>query len=389
MLKGENYTVGGLLDVLKKSGSPDARRNAAGALSEMILIGCMCSVEDRKAIRHIVDNDSDPVVSVKLSLALPRFVERDMGLFIEGVIVPPNSIDYECLTREIKRLHEFARAFGVPRFVEGYEFRSLEPAEEGGQASIYHAVRRQDGVEVAIKLYQTLDGGRAAGADKCKRENNVLSFLQKGGGGEYVPRVYDIVDGKDAGCCIVMDYYPDGSLVDVIQSLDFRTRVDVGVQVCDALRFIHGRGVLHRDVKPENILVKKDGGRFRVVLADFGHAKLPEGMQVEGDGSGREQKPAGTRSFGAPEVVLGALGRACEKSDIYSLGKVIYWLLSAGQIPPEGPGAVWPPLGPEVGQAFVDFLQSSCCCEDVDARPGLDVVRTALARCVGQTMEGE
>jgi serine/threonine protein kinase len=100
------------------------------------------------------------------------------------------------------------------------------------------------------------------------------------------------------------------------------------IAAAEALAFVHGRGVVHRDVKPDNILISRERDTQRIRLSDFGIASLPHA------GSESASAPVGSPAFMAPEQLLDHLD-AGPRSDIYALGVVGYFLLTGG-LPFEG-----------------------------------------------------
>ncbi|MFI6478075.1 protein kinase [Nonomuraea sp. NPDC050663] len=127
--------------------------------------------------------------------------------------------------------------------------------------------------------------------------------------------VYDVIEEDDQPW-IVMQMVPSRSLGTVIKKdgpLPYRRVAEIGLAVLDALHGAHEAGVLHRDVKPENVLLADDG---RVVLTDFGIATLETETQLTMTGL------AGTPAFIAPERLKGLPAR--RESDLWSLGATLY-----------------------------------------------------------------
>ena len=135
-----------------------------------------------------------------------------------------------------------------------------------------------------------------------------------------VVAVYDTGDDPDLGAYIVMELVPGPSLRDVIRSdgaLPVEQAVEVAGQVADALEFAHSRGVVHRDVKPANVLLSPGG----VKVADFGIAKAA----LDADDLTQTNLMLGTARYLAPEQVEGRPLDA--RSDVYALGVVLYEML--------------------------------------------------------------
>src|SRR5262249_15441519 len=108
------------------------------------------------------------------------------------------------------------------------------------------------------------------------------------------------------------------------RSLYFRTMAELALQAADALAHAHRQGVLHRDVKPGNLLVELAGdGQFHLWLHDFGLAHL-DGMED----FARPGEPFGTRGYQAPEQAEGRLGAIDQRSDVFSLGVTLFELLA-------------------------------------------------------------
>jgi tRNA A-37 threonylcarbamoyl transferase component Bud32 len=153
-----------------------------------------------------------------------------------------------------------------------------------------------------------------------------------------VVRVEDLDRTEDGRPFIVMEYVVGPSLRDVLRKepgLVQARAVDIVAQACSALAAAHALGILHRDMKPENMMLvpQPDGGELVKVL-DFGLAKVLEGFQGAGQQvSTQTGMVVGTPEYISPEQAVPAQGLDLDgRSDLYSLGVVLYELL-AGHLP--------------------------------------------------------
>jgi len=148
-----------------------------------------------------------------------------------------------------------------------------------------------------------------------------------------VVRVYDVVE-DDGHPCIVMEYLPYKSLGDLLKEegpLPPAEAAQIGLGVLDALSSAHEEGILHRDVKPANIMVGPDG---RVVLTDFGIARAVDSPTLTADGT-----LLGSPSYTAPERARGGLAGAGPPADLWGLGASLYTAVE-GRPPFERNGAL-------------------------------------------------
>lgn len=192
---------------------------------------------------------------------------------------------------------------------------------EGGMATVYLARDIRLGREVAVKVLDQRLAERSGFRERFEREARVAAALDH-------PNIVPLYDFGDVGSLLylVMPYVSGGSLQDVLRRtpLPIGEVVTYGSQMADALDYAHQRNVVHRDVKPANMLLHADG---RVMLSDFGLAKI----LISGSRSNiaRGRPDAGTPEYMAPEQIE---GRTDERADIYGLGVVLYLLLT-GHLP--------------------------------------------------------
>jgi serine/threonine protein kinase len=196
--------------------------------------------------------------------------------------------------------HGIAGALAIP----GVE--RLEPVGRGGFATVYRGWQADFGRDVAVKL---LDGGDDVAA-RFERERRAMGSVS---GHRHVVPVYEAgtVNGSSY---LVMPWLAGGSLADRIGqgALQPDDVVEVGVAIADGLQAVHEAGLLHRDVKPANILFTAYG---EPQLADFGIARFTDSTLTHGSFTA-------TVAFAAPEVLSGA--PATVASDVYSLGATLY-----------------------------------------------------------------
>jgi serine/threonine protein kinase/Tfp pilus assembly protein PilF len=198
---------------------------------------------------------------------------------------------------------------------------------EGGMGSVWLA-GRADGLyqrEVALKLLRA-DASAPGLRARFARERQILAQLSH----PNIARLFDA--GVDAAGrpYLALEYVEGETLIDYARrrALDVPRRIELVLQVCEAVAYAHGRLVVHRDLKPSNILVREDG---RVQLLDFGIAKL---LDPEATGGATELTRFGGRAYtphyAAPEQIRGEA--ISTQTDVYALGVVLFELLT-GQRP--------------------------------------------------------
>jgi tetratricopeptide (TPR) repeat protein len=216
----------------------------------------------------------------------------------------------------------------LPRQVGRY--RILGRIGEGGMGTVYRAEDPELQRVIALKVPR-FDGPERYRATATKR------FLREARAAAQVrhPHVCPIHDvGEQEGVpFVVMDYVEGQSLADRLDGQnryeDPAEAVRLVRQVAEALEAVHAKGLVHRDLKPGNILLDTCG---RAILTDFGLARSEQdGEHLTADGA-----LVGTPAYMAPEQASLAAGPVGPWSDIYSLGVVLYQMLS-GRLPFEGP----------------------------------------------------
>ncbi|MFC9594834.1 serine/threonine-protein kinase [Streptomyces sp. NPDC056944] len=197
---------------------------------------------------------------------------------------------------------------GGPELIGG-RYRLGERLGQGGMGVVRRATDELLGREVAVKTLALDSGADPAGA---LREARVVAQVRH----PHVIVVHDVVEheGRPA---LVMELIEGGSLADRLAAGEVFSPAEaarLGLDLLDALTAAHARDVLHRDVKPANVLLEKDSGR--AVLTDFGIASLPDATTLSRTGAF-----IGTPEYTAPERMQG--GDAGPASDLWSLGAVL------------------------------------------------------------------
>ncbi|MEV5750767.1 serine/threonine-protein kinase [Actinoallomurus sp. NPDC052308] len=203
---------------------------------------------------------------------------------------------------------------GLGEDVAGY--RDLAPVGHGGFGVVYRAWQVTMGRHVALKVLSV-----PAVDDRIQRR--VLRECRLTGllaGHPNVVTVYDAGTTRSGRPYIAMEYFERGSLkqrLDAAGPLPVEEVLRIGVKIAGALAAAHESGVLHRDVKPQNILISRYG---EPALADFGVARLRSRLDSS------SVTDALTPHHTAPEVLHG--GQSTESSDVYSLGSTLYEVLA-------------------------------------------------------------
>ena len=234
-----------------------------------------------------------------------------------------------------------ATAPGGAIFSGRYEI--VAPISSGAMGAVYRAIDRHTQREVAVK--RLLDIQHAA---RFEIEARLLASLSH-------PRVVKVIDHSqdDEGLYIVMDLVRGTDLGAQLKErgtpgLPFAEAIDYARHTCEALQYVHEQQIVHRDVKPQNMILADDG----VVLVDFGVARAIGSEEIQGTIA------VGTPRYMAPEVFAG--GTVSAASDIFSLAATL-WTLMIGAPPRYGDtlkiDKVAPELPPELREALVGGLE--------------------------------
>ncbi|MFK7778948.1 MAG: protein kinase [Gimesia sp.] len=186
----------------------------------------------------------------------------------------------------------------------------------GGMGSVYLATNIHSDQQVAIKVLPAALAREPGFVERFHREIEALKKMHN----PYVIEFYD--SGVDNEIYYyVMEYVEGETLTKRIRRekrIDWKTTIDLSIQICSALKAAHDAGIIHRDLKPSNLILKDDN---TIKLADFGVAQLfaSEKLTVTGG-------IIGTAEYMSPEQAEGK--RVTKQSDLYALGAVMYVMLT-------------------------------------------------------------
>ncbi|MCY7302744.1 MAG: serine/threonine protein kinase [Thermoleophilia bacterium] len=196
-------------------------------------------------------------------------------------------------------------------------YRPLRPIGRGGSGSVWLARDERTGLEVALKIVPR-EGKRAS---RAAREMEAASRLRH----ERCVRAYDF-GGDNGHVYIAYEYVQGQTMREALRAgkLSDRDAIEAAAQILDALAHAHRIGIVHRDVKPSNVLVEEGPG-LSIKLLDFGLAQFDEADTLTAVGD-----VPGTLAYIAPERLTGA--EATTASDVWAVG-VLLWESLAGEHP--------------------------------------------------------
>ncbi len=206
-------------------------------------------------------------------------------------------------------------------------YRLLDQLGEGGMGVVYLA-EQQTPVQrkVALKVVRT---GMMSGDVRARfeAERQALALMHHAN----VASVFDAGNTPAGQPYFAMEYVQGDDITAHCdrQKLDFRTRITLFLQVCDGVLHAHQKGLVHRDLKPGNILVSRAKDQPAAVkIIDFGVAKSVAGLLAANPAHTRLGSFVGTPAYSSPEQVSGPMANVDTRADIYSLGVVLYELLA-------------------------------------------------------------
>ncbi len=252
---------------------------------------------------------SSTTVSVPISVRSLRLVPRRCEVAVTSAPAISHSVVPDTST-------------AIPTSLCGSGYRIGEPLCAGGMGQLYRASHPALGRQAVLKVLHQKHLARADHATRLRREARILAKLS----GRHTPIVFDLGTLPDGRPYLVMEHLAGSDLKSEVSRhgvLSVPSAIRVTIELLAALAEVHEQGIVHRDVKLENVFLCGDG---RVVLLDFGVAQIEEETMLE-------TAPGfalGTPRSMAPEQI------SCEdadaRSDVYAAGLVLYELLTG-----EGP----------------------------------------------------
>jgi hypothetical protein len=215
-----------------------------------------------------------------------------------------------------------AQISDTPAFIDAGRYKILELLGQGGFGTVHKAQDSRLQRSVAVKHLSHKSG--LPHEKSCIRQLHREAMSIAGFSHANIIQVHDFLE-DESGCYIVMEYADGGSLAQFLDkerfhTFDFRWKLHFFEQIADALTCAHRRGIVHRDVKPANILLTSDQ-RPIPKLTDFGISSS----------IGMAATPSGTPLYMAPEQRLAGQIAAKPEADIYAFGKVV-WECLTGEI---------------------------------------------------------
>jgi WD40 repeat protein/serine/threonine protein kinase len=201
-------------------------------------------------------------------------------------------------------------------------FTIVHKIGEGGNGIVYRAVQHSTNRPVALKTLWFREFSSEKHRRRFDREVELAASIEH----PNIAHVYD--SGESNGIPWLAMELIDGIALDVYlktHSIEIRDKLKLMSTICDAVGYAHRRGIIHRDLKPANILVTENGTPF---VVDFGLARMLEKDLDSGNTLSMAGELLGTPGFMSPEQARGDAQSTDIRSDCYSLGSILFWVLT-------------------------------------------------------------
>src|SRR6516225_7905253 len=252
-------------------------------------------------------------------------LENALGLFddelVAGVDLPAvDSAKADDLNSDDNlRVLDGKKPSRPPKILSDFgDYELLEEIGRGGQGVVYRAHQKSLNRTVALKVVGLGPWTTEAHLKRFRREAEAAASLEHA----CIVPIYEVGE-RDGQCYFSMKFVEGGQLDEVVkrESISIRGAVELIAKVARTVHYAHEHGILHRDIKPGNILLDQNGEPH---LTDFGLARLVETESTVT----RTLAVLGTPSYMAPEQAVGNNAAITGATDVYGLGAVLYQLLT-------------------------------------------------------------
>jgi tRNA A-37 threonylcarbamoyl transferase component Bud32/DNA-binding NarL/FixJ family response regulator len=270
------------------------------------------------AVRAVKSGAADYLKKADLTpIRLAMAIKEAM---IESVEISRDTLG---LTQQLK-IGEIGQPAGADKIdVAGY--RLLRKIGEGGMSRVYLAERESDGLQLVLKMLDTRLARDPQSQARFVREYKIIQRIQN----EHVVMLFDQGFASDSPW-LAMEYFPGGDLSERIQKgISSMGALKILVQIAEALDAVHTAGVVHRDLKPQNIMFRAN---HRLAILDFGLARELDATTT----LTQKGMVMATPLYMSPEQCLGQPHD--ERGDLYSTGVILYEMLT-GKLPYAGDNA--------------------------------------------------
>src|SRR5436309_7672431 len=205
-----------------------------------------------------------------------------------------------------------------PMLMDFGDYELLEQIGRGGQGVVFRAHQKSLNRTVALKVISLGQWASEAHVKRFRREAEAAARLEH----PCIVPIYEVGE-RDGSCYFSMKFVEGGQLDEVVrrEPMPPRRAAELIAKVARTVHYAHEHGILHRDIKPGNILLDKNGEPH---LTDFGLARLVESESTVT----RTLEVLGTPSYMAPEQAVGNKAHLTSATDVYGLGAVLYQLLT-------------------------------------------------------------
>src|ERR1051325_1794360 len=295
-------------------------------------------------------------------------LESALGTFADATVASPDSGPFEYAQTDDAQAEPHANASPrFPKFLgELGDYELLQEVGRGGQGVVFRARQKSLNRIVALKVIGLGQWATQAHLKRFRLEAEAAASLDH----PCIVPIYEIGE-RDGQCYFSMKFVEGGQLDDVVKQtpISIHQAVELVAKLARTVHHAHEHGILHRDIKPGNILLDKKGEPH---LTDFGLARLVESESTVT----RTVEVLGTPSYMAPEQAAGNNAKLTSSADGYGLGAVLYQLLTSH--PPFAGGTTYEtikllletePRSPRLLNAKIDRDLSTICLKCLEKDP--------------------